>query len=181
LIQETTLLTVIVKSIGIPELSAKAVNLAANIAMDSSHNGKLALLHVDILDQLCPLLLSRVPATRMSAISLISLLSVTKEGKDRIAMSLDIADALATISESDADLECRRSAYKARILVAELPRGRAIVGDLIDPSVMVRKETSQEQEAGVTRANPRIGDHPVTYLLSPSEAAHVIRTGPAST
>ncbi|OHT14405.1 hypothetical protein TRFO_15180 [Tritrichomonas foetus] len=148
LIENQDLLQVIVKSIPNPDLQMITINLAENIAMDSGHNGKLALLNVDILDELGPLLNSPKISVRIATIALITLLAVPKEGKERIAMERTIADTLKKISESDADLECRRAAYKCRVIVAELPFGKVIVGDVVDPSKPVRKdEAPPEGEA----------------------------------
>ena len=171
-------LKVLVGSIKDADLRKTAVNLAENVAMDSTHRGKLALLEADVLDELGDVLAMREVSYRQSAISLISMLAVPKEGKERIAMARDIADALRNISETDADLLCRRSAYKARIIVAELPFGKVIVGDVVDPSKPVRKESSVEQEKEVTRANPQIGDKPVTFLLSPRSAGVIVKPRP---
>ena len=134
LIENEELLKIIVDSIKNPELQMPAINLAENIAMDSGHNGKLALLNVDVLDELVPLLESPAVSVRMASIALMTLLSVPKEGKERIAMERTIPDALKKISEEDADLECRRAAYKCRVIVAELPLGKVMVGDVVDPS-----------------------------------------------
>jgi hypothetical protein len=174
LIANQGLLEVIVKSIKEPGLQAKAINLAENIAMDISHTGKRALLDVDIIDELTPLLLDKNVNTRMSALGLISLLAVPKEGKERIAMAGELCHALRGISEKDPDLDCRRSAYKTRIIVAELPFGRAIVGEVVDPSISVRMQTAELQMAGVKRANPKIGENPDTMLLSPRSAAKIV-------
>jgi hypothetical protein len=167
LIANQRLLEVIVQSIRNPALQSKAVNLAENIAMDISHTGKKALLKVDILDEMMPLLLDNNVNTRMGALGLMALLAVPKKGKKRIAMAGDICKALKDISEKDADLGCRRWAYKTRIFVAELPFGKAIVGDVVDPSMPVRMATSELQLSGVKRANPKIADNPLTTLLSP--------------
>ncbi|KAK8894506.1 hypothetical protein M9Y10_022940 [Tritrichomonas musculus] len=146
LIENKDLLKVIVKSIANPDLQMLVINLAENVAMDSGNNGKLALLDVDILDELGPLLSSPKVTVRMATISLITLLSVPKEGKERIAMERSIADTLKNISESDPDLECRRAALKCRIIVAELPFGKVIVGDIVDPSEPVRKPEGEINE-----------------------------------
>jgi hypothetical protein len=175
LIESAPLLDVLVKSIKDPKLQSKAINLAENIAMDSSHNGKLALLNAEILDELRPVLDRPEVSSRMSALGLISLLAVPKDGKERLAMASDLADALKRISDSDPDLECRRSAYKARIFVAELPLGTVVMGPVVDPSVPVRQPSSVEQEAGVKRANPKIAEKPDTMLLSPRSAAKIIQ------
>lgn len=182
LIENRALLEVLVKSIKNPKLRQRAINMAENIAMDSSHNGKIALLEADILDEMAEVLDMKEVSIRQAAISLVSLLAVPKEGKERIAMARDIADALKRISESDADLHCRRAAYKARVIVAELPFGKVIVGEVVDPSKPVRKETSEEQEKEVTRANPQIGQAPVTYLLSPRSAGSklIVKPKPGS-
>jgi hypothetical protein len=174
LIANQGLLEVIVRSIKDPLLQPKAVNLAENIAMDISHAGKRALLDVDILDELGPLLLDKNVNTRLAALALLSLLAVPKEGKERIAMASDICQALRVISAKDADLDCRRSAYKTRIIVAELPLGMAVLGPVVDPSLPVRMTTSDLQMAGVKRANPKIGDDPVTMLLSPRSAEKLV-------
>lgn len=146
LIESQNLLKVLVQSIQNPELQMLAINLAENVAMDSGNNGKLALLEADILDQLGPLLSSPTVTVRMATISLITLLSVPREGKERIAMERGIADTLKKISESDPDLECRRAATKCRIIVAELPFGKVIVGELTDPSEPVRSNPEGEEQ-----------------------------------
>jgi hypothetical protein len=175
IIRDQRLLEVIVGAIADPVLQAKAVNLAENIAMDSSNGGKRALLDTDILDKMPPLLVNPNVNTRIAAVSLIALLAVPKEGKERIAMSREIADALKKISESDADLYCRRSACKVWIIVAELPFGREIVGQVVDPSIPVGMPTSEQQSAGVKRANPKIGENPDTMLLSPRSAEKIVQ------
>jgi hypothetical protein len=174
LIGNQPLLGKIVQSLRDPELQLKAANLAENIAMDISHVGKRALLDADVLDELEPMLASRDPNTRMSTLGLISLLAVPKEGKERMAMAGQLCYALKLISEKDPDLDCRRSAYKTRIFIAELPFGRAIVGEVVDPSLPVRMETSEHQMSGVKRANPRIAELPETTLLSPRSAKKLI-------
>jgi hypothetical protein len=174
LIANQPLLEKIVQSVRNPALRTKTINLAENFAMDISHTGKRALLDVDLLDELSPLLADENPNTRMSALGLLSLLAVPKEGKERIAMAGNICHQLKVITEKDSDLGCRRSAYKTRIIVAELPFGRAIVGDVIDPSMPVRMMTSELQMSGVKRANPKISDVPETMLLSPRSALKLI-------
>jgi hypothetical protein len=167
LIANQGLLDAVVRAVRAPALRARAVNLAENIAMDISHAGKRALLEAGVLEELPPLLRDRDPGTRMSALALLALLAVPKEGKEMVAMAADLCHALRDISERDADLGCRRAAYRARIIVAELPMGRSVVGQVADPSAPVRMETSDAQLAGVKRANPRIADDPPTELLSP--------------
>lgn len=154
LIENTDLLKVIVSSIPKEELQMLAINLSENIAMDSGNNGKKALLEADILDELGPLLSSPRVTVRIATISLITLLSVPKDGKERIAMERSIADALKTISEEDPDLECRKAALKCRIIVAELPLGKVIVGDIVDPSEPVRKLESEYYEDSLQPENP---------------------------
>lgn len=140
IIENDSLLEKIVKSVTDAELRTGALDLANNVAMDSSHNGKRALLDHDILDVLSPLLEAKEISLRMPVLSLMSMLAVPKEGKERIAMSRCIADSLKRISETDADLGCRRAAQKCRIFVAELPFGKVIIGDVVDPSAAVRPE-----------------------------------------
>lgn len=155
IIESPELLDIIVKSIADDDLRDSALNLAANIAMDSSHRGKLALLNAEILDQIGPLLQSKSVHVRMATVSLISLLAVPKDGKERIAMSRDIAGALQKIAESDADLECRRAAQKCRIFVAELPFGAVIIGQVDDPSTPVPKSSVFEPTEAKDAEDPR--------------------------
>ena len=66
----------------------------------------------------------------MATVSLLALLAVPAEGKERMAMARDILDKLALIAKSDPDLELRRAAQKARIIISELPFAHAIIGDI---------------------------------------------------
>lgn len=138
-ISSKDLLTILVESIDDDDLRKNAMILAQNIAMDRSHHGKTALLQSDILQKMLPLLNSGDIDTRMSALSLIALLAVPKDGKEFLSKLPDIANRLKEISEIDSDLNCRRAAYKCRIFIAELPAGRAIIGHVVDPSVPIPK------------------------------------------
>ncbi|EAY20769.1 Phosphoribulokinase / Uridine kinase family protein [Trichomonas vaginalis G3] len=140
IISSQPLLEVIVKSVSNPFLRDAAVLLACNIAMDKSHHGKSALLEVGILDAVSGLLAAKEVAVRMSALSLISLLAVPKDGKELLSTMPDTADLLQKISSSDPDLYCRRAATKCRIFIAEIPFGKVIVGDVVDPSIPVPKQ-----------------------------------------
>ncbi|KAH0794611.1 Phosphoribulokinase / Uridine kinase family protein [Histomonas meleagridis] len=154
LIDNKSLLKIIIKSITDPQLQKLSINLCENIAMDNSHNGKLALLHSNILSQIGPLLKSPKIELRMSVISLLTLLAVPKEGKERIAKDQLIPSFLKNISEFDCDLHCRRAAMKCRVIVAELPFGRSVVGNVIDPSVPKRKE-EKDKKIAIVKPNKR--------------------------
>lgn len=157
LIESPKFLKKLVKSISVSELQDVAINLAENISMDSSHKGKLALLDTEILDDLGPLLKSKRVSVRMAVVSLISLLAVPKEGKEYLAMSQDIADSLKKISENDADLQCRRAAMKCRIIIAELPMAKVIIGAVVDPSIPEGDPTivnNNESDAKPTKPKP---------------------------
>jgi len=139
IISSSELLKKIVTSILDPDLQNEALNLASNIAMDKSHRGKVALLESDILDTVTTLLKSRSVETRLAALSLIALLAVPKDGKELLSTMPDVADTLKKISSDDPDLQCRNAAKKCRIFVAEIPFGKVIMGDIVDPSKPVPK------------------------------------------
>lgn len=147
IISSQPLMEILVKSVSNPFLRDAAVLLASNIAMDKSHHGKSALLEAGILDAVSPLLASKEVAVRMSALSLISLLAVPKDGKELLSTMPDTADLLQKISSSDPDLYCRRAATKCRIFIAEIPFGKVIVGDVVDPSIPVPKQVEKPESA----------------------------------
>ena len=146
IISSTELLARICKSISDPYLSDSAMILSNNIAMDKSHHGKIALLNSGIIDVINPLLRSDDKEIRMSALSLIALLAVPKDGKELLSTMPDTADLLQKISETDPDMICRDTAMKCRIFIAEIPFGKAIVGDVVDPSRPVLPKPDDDED-----------------------------------
>ena len=164
IISSPELLKVLRDSVPNEELRDSAILLACNIAMDKSHHGKTALLESGFLDVINLLLLSKEVSVRMSALSLISLLAVPKDGKELLSTMPDTADTLKKISDNDPDLYCRRAATKCRIFIAEIPFGKVIVGDVVDPSVPVPKPKQEletpKDEGKEEKENKEQGDKP---------------------
>ncbi|OHS98820.1 hypothetical protein TRFO_01887 [Tritrichomonas foetus] len=128
LIDSNDFLTIMVRSFSKPMLRQVTIILASNIAMDPSHRGKLALLNADILPNIEEFLKSEDEKLRYAVLSLISLLGVPKEGKNDIATDEQLPDLINNIIKNDPDESCRKAADEVKILVSELPLGRAIMG-----------------------------------------------------
>lgn len=130
LIDNNDFLLTLVRSFSNPQLRQAAIILASNIAMDPSSRGKLALLNADILNAINDFLLSDDAKLRNSILSLIALLAVPKDGKQMIATDPDMPERINKIAREDPDEKCRDAAKEVRILVAEHPIGKAIMGDV---------------------------------------------------
>lgn len=128
LIDSQDFLTILVRSFSNPTLRNVTIILASNIAMDPSHRGKLALLNADILPNIVDFLESSDAKLRYSILSLLALLGVPKDGKSNIATDEKLPDAIKKIIQDDEDESCRKAAEEVRILVSELPLGKAIMG-----------------------------------------------------
>jgi hypothetical protein len=121
-------LTMLVRSLSNPFLRNAAVLLASNIAMDPTHQGKLALLSCDILPSVAPYLHSTDAHVRYSILSLLCLLAVPKDGKHIISTDRDLPDTINAIARGDDDDKCREAAAELKVLVTELALGKAIIG-----------------------------------------------------
>jgi hypothetical protein len=105
-----------------------ALIFASNIAMDSLHRAKTALLNADILGNISEYLKSPDAKLRYAVLSLIALLAVPKEGKSDIAQDENLPTYVNQIIDSDPDESCKDAAKRVKVLVSELPAGRAIMG-----------------------------------------------------
>ncbi|KAK8882343.1 hypothetical protein M9Y10_044985 [Tritrichomonas musculus] len=128
LIGSEDFLSILVRSFAKPMLRQVSIILASNIAMDPSHRGKLALLNADILPNIAGFLKSEDEKLRYAILSLIALLGVPKDGKNDIATDDQLPDLINNIIKNDPDESCRNAADEVRVLVSELPYGRAIMG-----------------------------------------------------
>lgn len=128
LISSEDFLTILVRSFAKPMLRQVSIILASNIAMDPSHRGKKALLDADILTNIEGFLKSDDAKLRYAILSLIALLGVPKEGKNDIATDDQLPDLINDIIKNDPDESCRKAADEVKVLVSELPLGRAIMG-----------------------------------------------------
>jgi hypothetical protein len=61
--------------------------------------------------------------------SLLCLLCLPKEGKHKISTDRDLPDSINNIARNDEDDLCRKAAMELRVLVTEVPLGRAIMGN----------------------------------------------------
>lgn len=134
LIESNDFLTLLVRSFTNSALRQVSIILASNIAMDPTHKGKIALLNADILASISIFLEATDPDMRYSIISLMALLAVPKEGKHKISTDHDIPDLINNIARTDEDEPCRDAAEEVRVLVSELPLGKAIMGGSKDIS-----------------------------------------------
>lgn len=130
LIDNNDFLLTLVRSFSNPTLREVAFNLAANIAMDPNHRGKIALLNAEILTAIEGYLASENPELRLTTLSLLSLLAVPKDGKQMIATDPDLPEIINRIARSDNDEKCKKAANGLRVLVREHPIGQAILGSL---------------------------------------------------
>lgn len=128
LIGSEDFLSILVKSFAKPLLRQVSIILASNIAMDPSHRGKKALLDADILPNIEGFLKSDDAKLRYAILSLIALLGVPKDGKNDIATDDQLPDLINDIIKNDPDESCRKAAEEVKVLVSELPLGRAIMG-----------------------------------------------------
>ena len=130
LIESTDFLTILIRSLSNPKLRNISVILASNIAMDPGHRGKIALLNAEIIPALTSLLKTESNDTtlRYAILSLLALISVPKESKMEIATNQDLAELIVKIAESDCDEGCKKAAEQVRLLVSELPTGKALMG-----------------------------------------------------
>jgi hypothetical protein len=118
----------LVRSFSNTALRQRAIILASNIAMDHTHAAKIALLNCDIIPSISPFLEAPNADLRYSILSLLCLLAVPKEGKHKISTDRDLPDAINNIARNDEDENCREAATELRVLVTELPLGKAIMG-----------------------------------------------------
>jgi hypothetical protein len=121
-------MTLLVRSFSIVRLRQRSIILASTIAMDPSHAAKLALLNYDIVPSIAPFLEAPNAELRYSILSLLCLLAVPKEGKHKISTDRDLPDAINAIARNDENDKCRDAAAELRMLVTELPLGKAILG-----------------------------------------------------
>jgi hypothetical protein len=128
LIQSNEFMTLLVRSFSNVNLRGVSIILASNIAMDGGHQGKLALLNIDILSSVAPFLESQDSNVRYAILSLLCLLAVAKDGKHKISTDRDLPDQINSIARADEDDGCREAAAELRVLVTELPLGKAIMG-----------------------------------------------------
>ncbi|OHT07643.1 hypothetical protein TRFO_24142 [Tritrichomonas foetus] len=134
LIENIDFLTILVRSFSSSDLRQAAIICSSNIAMDPSHRGKIALLNADILLSISAFLESTDPLIRYAILSLIALLAVPKDGKHKISTDRDLPDLINRIAKDDDDESCREAASEVRVLVSELPLGKAILGgQKVDP------------------------------------------------
>jgi len=128
LIDNTDFLLNLIRSFSNSLLRMSALILASNIAMDPSHRGKIALIDSDVMSAIKPFLAESDRDTRFSMLSLLSLLVVPKDGKQMIATDPEIPDIINNIAKNDPDETVKQAAQKVRIMVSELPIGKAIMG-----------------------------------------------------
>jgi hypothetical protein len=127
LIESADVLTILVRSFSNPMLRNVALMFAAGIAMDPLHRGKAALLNADILPNIADYLAAPDSDLRYAVLSLIALLAVPKEGKEDIAADQKLPDLVNGIIANDKEEKCREAAKEVKVLVSELPFGRAIM------------------------------------------------------
>ena len=132
LIDNNDFLLALVRSFSNQRLREAAFNLAANIAMDPSHRGKLALLNAEILTAIEGYLTSEDAQLRLTTLSLLALLAVPKDGKQMIATDPELPEMINNIARNDSDEKCKKAALGLRVLVMEHPIGQAILGSLDD-------------------------------------------------
>lgn len=128
LIDNSDFLLALVRSFSNIKLRESAFILASNIAMDPSHRGKIALLNAEILPAIQPYLTSEDESVRLSALSLLCLLAVPKDGKQMIATDPNMPEVISNIISKDTSEECKKAANELRLLVTEHPIGKAIMG-----------------------------------------------------
>jgi hypothetical protein len=128
LCESTEFLMLLVRSFSNLTLRHRCVILASTLAIDPLHKATLALIQCDIVANISPFLEAPNADLRYGILSLLCLLAVLKEGKHRISTDRDLPDAINNIARNDEDEQCREAAAELRVLVAELPLGRAIMG-----------------------------------------------------
>jgi hypothetical protein len=121
-------LMLLIRSFANVQLRQRSIILASTIAMDPTHSAKLALLNCDIIPSIAPFLEAPHAELRYSILSLLCLLAVPKEGKHKISTDRDLPDAINSIARNDEDDQCREAALELKVLVTELPLGKAILG-----------------------------------------------------
>jgi hypothetical protein len=129
LCESSDVLTILVRSFSNPTLRHVALIFASNIAMDPLHRAKTALLNTDILPNISEYLKSPDANLRYAVLSLIALLAVPKEGKSDIAQDENLPTYINEIIAADPDQSCKDAANRVKVLVSELPAGRAIMGE----------------------------------------------------
>jgi hypothetical protein len=127
LVDSSDVLTILVRSFSNPKLRNVALMFASGIAMDPLHRGKTALLAADILPNIADYLTSPDPDLRYGILSLVALLAVPKEGKEEIAGDQKLPDFVNAIIKNDKEERCKEAAREVKVLVSELPFGRAIM------------------------------------------------------
>ena len=128
LIDNTDFLRTLVKSFSNPELRQASIILASNIAMDTTHRGKLALLNAEIIGAIRGYLTADDSQLRLSILSLLSLLAVPKDGKHLMATDQDLPRLVADILKNDPHEPCQTAAKGLCTLIMEHPMGKAIFG-----------------------------------------------------
>lgn len=129
LIDSTDFLRILVESISNPELRAASIILASNIAMDPTDRGKLALLNAEIIVPVRGVITSHDQQLRLSAITLLALLAVPKDGKHMMATDQELPRMVSDAVKYDPDEKCRDAARGLCTLIIEHPVGKAIFAD----------------------------------------------------
>jgi signal transduction histidine kinase len=129
LTESSDVLNMLVRSFSNASLRHVALIFASNLAMDPLHRAKGALLNADILANIAEYLRSPDANLRFAVLSLIALLAVPKDGKSDIAQDDNLPTYINEIIAGDPDESCKEAAKRVKILVSELPAGRAIMGE----------------------------------------------------
>ena len=128
LINSPSFMQALVRGLSNSTLRQESILLSSNLAMDPTHKAKIALVSNGVLNCLVPFLDSLDLDLRRSSLSLITLLSVCREGKYHISTDQDLPFLIEQIAESDNDELCRKAADEIKKQVCELPLGKAIMG-----------------------------------------------------
>jgi hypothetical protein len=129
LTESSDVLNMLVRSFSNASLRSVALIFASNLAMDPLHRAKGSLLNADILTNIAEYLRSPDAKLRFAVLSLIALLAVPKDGKSDIAQDENLPTYINEIIASDPDESCKEAAKRVKVLVSELPAGRAIMGE----------------------------------------------------
>ncbi|KAH0794490.1 Phosphoribulokinase / Uridine kinase family protein [Histomonas meleagridis] len=127
LVDSSNFLKILNNSFSNPQLCNASIILASNIAMDTSHRGKIALINSGILPNISECLKNNDSKIRYGALSLMALLAVPLQGKTSIATNENLPKQIVEIENNDQDEGCRKAAAGVHVIVAELPMAKEIL------------------------------------------------------